>query len=837
MTDCALTVLSGDGEHFLFGIALRRIAALTALGGIDERYDQHLLARQINWLTNLVNARDELRTYDLRIISAPHPGNYLRGRIEIALLCRIERAAEDEARRHALELLRLVESYFDDEYEFELVSRTEDLKSLLQPFPIGATVQVTRRTEMAALDTLRGGWRRLPPGFMQQAVLPPDQSSMSVYHVFPYILTPGSASTLFKLMLMHDEPLALSFRLRPTYLTNAETQFFDRQIARCERYAQVSVSSGGGEDLGSIHPTLQEQARTFRDLFIQSLGVLKDNAAVMRVELAAPHRVPQTVVDMLGAELTQPAGGLGAAEGLKPYLSGGYEFEYLSGESLARAAEAFANLELLLEPDGIAPAEAVRLRYLFDPRESAAAFRFPAPPLQEMPGISVKTSRTQMAPAAVPDCGHLIGHSVHNGRLQPVRLSRDDRRRHLYAVGQTGTGKTTMFESMIMADIGAGAGLCVIDPHGDLIEKLLGKIPKERAEDVVLFDPCDMERPVGFNMLEYETEAQKFFLVQEIIGIIERLLEQWDPAMGGPMFYQHTRMGLLLVMSNPEEMGTLVQFYQIFNSREFYKRFLPLRSSDPVLENFVNEVLARTDYLRTGSEGTSFGSYISSKFEGFVTDPMLRNIFGQQRSTINLREIMDTGQILLVNLSKGRLGEINSRFLGMVMIAKLQAAAMARAAQPIEQRRDFYLYVDEFQNLATPNFGVLLSEARKYRLNLILTNQYVSQVDAKITSAIAGNVGTTISFRVGPVDAELLEREFLSSFNRYDLMNLPNFHTCVSTLIDGQVSKPFSMRTILDESPVDEKLGSAVRELSGLKYGKPRGEVETEIAESLAEAT
>lgn len=216
---------------------------------------------------------------------------------------------------------------------------------------------------------------------------------------------------------------------------------------------------------------------------------------------------------------------------------------------------------------------------------------------------------------------------------------------------------------------------------------------------------------------------------------------------------------------------------------------------------------------------------------------MLRNILGQQRSAIKLRQIMDTGKVLLVNLSKGRLGEINSRFLGMVMIAKLQVAAMARAAQPIEQRRDFYLYVDEFQNLATPNFGVLLSEARKYRLNLILTNQYVSQVDAKITSAIAGNVGTTISFRVGPVDAELLEREFLPAFNRYDLMNLPNFNTFVSTLIDGQVSKLFSMRTILDETAVNERLGAAVRELSRLKYGKPRREVEAEIVESLAEAT
>jgi hypothetical protein len=294
-------------------------------------------------------------------------------------------------------------------------------------------------------------------------------------------------------------------------------------------------------------------------------------------------------------------------------------------------------------------------------------------------------------------------------------------------------------------------------------------------------------------------------------------------------------MGLLLVMSNPDQMGTLVQFYQLFNSDGFYKRFLPLRASDPMLDRFVSGTLSRTDYLRPGSEGSSFGGYITSKFEAFVSDPMLRNIFGQARSTINLTEIMDGGKILLVNLSKGRLGEINSRFLGMVIIAKLQAAAMARAARPIKQRRDFFLYVDEFQNLATLNFPTLLSEARKFRLNLILTNQYVSQVDERITRAIAGNVGTLISFRVGAQDAEQLERDFLPVFTRYDLMNLPNFHTCVSTLIGGHVSKPFSMHTVLDQSPPSAEKAARIREASREKYGRERRKVERAIAESLAD--
>jgi type IV secretory pathway TraG/TraD family ATPase VirD4 len=414
-------------------------------------------------------------------------------------------------------------------------------------------------------------------------------------------------------------------------------------------------------------------------------------------------------------------------------------------------------------------------------------------------------------------------------RENPIRLDT------INAVGQTGTGKSTMFESMILSDIEAGEGLCVLDPHGDLIEKLLYKIPLSRKDDVVILDPRDLEYPVGFNILEYEDESQKYFLLQEIIAIIERLISdsKMDPTIAGPLFFQHMRMALQLVMSNPDDIGTIAQFYQIFNSRNFYKRFLPLRSNDPVLKNWVDAVLSVTDYTRQGSEGSSLGGWVSSKFEGFVNDPMLRNIFGQSHSTINLRDIMDTGKIFLVNLSKGRVGEINSRFFGMIMIAKLQAAAMARASQPIEQRRDFYLYVDEFQNLATSHFETLLSEARKYRLNLILTNQFVTQIDPRITSAIAGNVGTLIVFRVGTLDAEYLEREFLPEFNRYDITNLPNFNTCVTTLVEGQVSKPFSMRTILDKTPMDAIIAAAIKDASRHQFSRDQQRVETEISESM----
>jgi hypothetical protein len=823
--------ISTVGDRNLFAISLSSISTLTALGPRGEHYETELLGRQIDWLTCLINSRDEQATYDLRIISQPHHPLFSRGKLDVVLLCSIGRSTEDQADSRAQELIRLCEAFFEDEYEFSPVSDAGYLEKVRLPFEIGGMAEIARRSELAALDALSGRTRKLPAGFNPRDASPTEHARRSVYHIYPYIPNPVPLDRLCRLMLMQPAPLMVSIRLRPTVLNQAEAVFLDQQIVQCERYAQVSVREPG-ENLELVHPTLQEQARIFQRRFSRVLYGLKDNAALLRVEIAAPHRVPQTIVDVLGAQLTQPAGGLPGSDNLELYLSGGYEFSHLQGEALTRTTRALENVDLVVDTDPLAP-EAGRLRYLFDSAEATAAFRFPAPPAEDLPGLIIKTSRTRLAPAYCSDGGHLIGNSAHNGHEQAVRLSRDDRRRHLYAVGQTGTGKTTMFESMIMADILAGEGLCVIDPHGDLIEKLINKIPKDRAEDVIILDPGDLDRPVGLNLLEYETEAQKYFLIQELIAIVERLLQQVDPAMGGPMFYQHVRMGLLLVMSNPDEPGTLLQFYQVFNSRDFYKRFLPLRSSDPVLEVFVDQTLDRTDYIRQSSDGGSLGGYISSKFEGFVSDPMLRNIFGQQHSTIDVRRALDEGRILLVNLSKGRLGEVNSRFFGMVLIAKLQAAAMARASIPIEQRRDFYVYVDEFQNLATLNFGTLLSEARKYRLNLILTNQYVSQVDPRLTSAIAGNVGTLISFRVGSLDAEYLERDFAPVFNRFDLTSLPNFNTFVSTLIDGQVSKPFSMRTILDETPANEKTGSAVRELSRLKYGKVRSEVEREIGDSL----
>lgn len=817
-----------ENDCRIFAVKLERVALATALSRFGENYYQQFLQRQTDWLNCLINARDERMIYDLRIVCQPNAENYTEGVLQIALLCKMCGSDWEKTADYAIELLRLCQTYFEDEYEFAPVETEEELNFFRQPFKIADSFQITRRSEIAQLDLLFSSPKR-QMGF--KADLKSFAASENrIFHVYPFIPNnAGAVNNLLNLLLRQEKSLAVSFRLLPTSLTESEISFLIKEISRCENYTRTLPAHN--EESGIF--SLQTQAQIFHAHLTRSLAVLKDNAALLNIEIAGEERIPQTLVDVLGSYLTLPTGGgQSNIQDKNAFLSGGYDCSPIAEKHLNKNTKAWKNLEIFYETDKIIPAEAARLRHLFDSTEAVSAFRFPPPAIEEINGLKCKSYRTQLFAGNNKE-GQLIGYSKHNNHRKEVRLSRSDRRRHIYAVGQTGTGKTTMFESMILDDMKNGEGLCVVDPHGDLIDKLLRKIPASRAEDVILFDPGDMQRPIGFNILEYDNESQKHFMIQELLAIIERILQKLDPAMGGPMFFQHSKMVLQLVMSNPKKVGTLAQFYQVFGSKDFYKKFLPLTKPDAILQKFVDETLSKTNYTNIGSDGASFGSYIGSKYEPFVSDPMLRNIFGQPRSTINLKKIMDEGKILLVNLSKGRMGEMNARFFGMVLIAKLQAAAMSRASIPESERRDFYLYVDEFQNLATQNFSVLLAEARKYRLNLILTNQFVTQVSADIMNAITGNVGTIISFRVGSIDAEFLERDFLPTFNRYDLMNLPNFNTYVSTLVDGQVIKPFSMRIVSDFSPEHEELASEIRMNSRINYGSRRETIEKIIEESL----
>ena len=459
--------------------------------------------------------------------------------------------------------------------------------------------------------------------------------------------------------------------------------------------------------------------------------------------------------------------------------------------------------------------------------ELASVFHFPNKSV-ETAHIFWLNAKRAPAPAQIPTSGLFIGQSKYRGVDRSIFISEDDRRRHVYAIGKTGTGKSQLLEEMVMQDITAGHGVAVIDPHGDLIDGILNRMPPERAEEVVYFDPSDVERPMGLNMLEAYTEEQKHYVVTSIVGLMYKLYDPMKTGIIGPRFEHAIRNAMLTVMSVPG--STFVEVVRVLTDSSFVQELLP-KVTDPVIRRYWTDQIAQTaDFHKS-----EVLDYIVSKFGRFVTNKLMRNIIGQSQSSFDFRKIMDEGKILLINLAKGKIGEENSSFLGLILVPKILIAAMSRQEMPEEKRRDFYLYVDEFQNFATPDFAQILSEARKYRLNLIVANQFIGQMEEEVKNAVFGNVGTLISFRVGVTDANYLQHEFQPTFNEPDLINVDRFNAYVKTIVRNEPVKPFSVDLTKDMTHINamrnEKIAQAIVQLSRLKHGRSKELVEAEISQ------
>lgn len=449
----------------------------------------------------------------------------------------------------------------------------------------------------------------------------------------------------------------------------------------------------------------------------------------------------------------------------------------------------------------------------------------------ETPRVKWLKAKEAPPPADLPTKGTIIGESVFRGQARPVYITDDDRRRHIYVVGQTGVGKTTLLANMVAEDLKRGKGFALIEPHGDVAEKILGFIPPERLDDVIYFNPGDRERPLGLNMLEYDFDRpeQKTFIVNEMLNIFDKLYDL--KTTGGPMFEQYMRNALLLLMEDmPNEPATLMEVPRIFTDADYRRRKLA-RITNPIVIDFWEK-----EASKVGGEASlqNMTPYITSKFNNFIANDYMRPIIGQPKSAFNFRKIMDEGKILIVSLSKGRIGDINAGLLGMIFTGKILMSALSRTDMPEEKRRDFYLYIDEFQNFATDAIATTLSEARKYRLALTMAHQYIAQLPEKIRDAVFGNVGSQIVMRVGAQDAEFLVKQFEPTFNENDLIGIDNFNAYVKLLINGQTSKPFNMRTLPPERPNTELI-SKVLEYSRRKYGADLQEVEREVYRRLRE--
>ncbi|MBU1119405.1 type IV secretory system conjugative DNA transfer family protein [Patescibacteria group bacterium] len=627
-----------------------------------------------------------------------------------------------------------------------------------------------------------------------------------------------------------DEGGAIQILARPAAGKWAKTgNKIAREMMQGKGYDEVTA--GGlvkgirsfGKTMQGVTQTQQERMQQGQQPYDDSRRLTQlEEETVKGIEEKANKLVYEVVIRVLASSQTKERANL-----LLENIVGAFQqFSSPSMNSFYRAKESLRKLILNFVFRYFNNSKKI----ILNTEELASLFHLPTK-YNETPNILLLTSKKAPPPLNVSKEGILIGNNVYRGVKTEIKIDRKDRLRHMYVIGKTGGGKSTLMENLAVQDIQNGDGVCVVDPHGDLIENILLNIPKERVDDVVIFEPFNLERPVGLNMLECYQEEQKDFVVQEMIAIFYKL---FPPEMIGPMFEHNMRNVMLTLMANPEG-GTIVEIPRMFSDEDFQKQRVSF-VKDPVVRAYWEQEMAKTsDFHKSEMLG-----YLISKVGRFVENEMMRNIIGQTKSGFNVRDVMDNNQILLVNLSKGKTGEVNSDLLGLIIVSKIQMAAMARADIPEEQRKDFYLYIDEFQNYTTDSIATILSEARKYKLGLTVAHQYIAQLttgeggkqDTTIRDAIFGNVGTIISYRVGVDDAETFSREFHPVFDENDVMNIEKYNAYAKLMIDGTASKPFNMEIPMPFSMLggSREQAEAIKQLSRMKYGRDRVEVEEEIS-------
>ncbi len=462
--------------------------------------------------------------------------------------------------------------------------------------------------------------------------------------------------------------------------------------------------------------------------------------------------------------------------------------------------------------------------------ELASLYHFPHTKFNSIPGVVWQNYKIVKAPNNIPKEGILLGHNVYRNQKIPIHIKKNDRFRHFYVIGQTGTGKSSIFQSMIRQDMENGDGLCVIDPHGSLIDSILPFVPSSRIDDVIIFDPSDTERPMGLNLLEAQTEEERDMVALDAMNLMIKL---FDEEIFGPRIQDYFRNGVLTLMADPQG-GSLTDIVKLFTDEGFQRAKIS-HVKNPIVRSFWNNQMAKTG----AREKAEIIPYFAAKFGAFITNSMLRNIIGQTKSAFDFSKSMQEGKILLMNLSKGTTGDINSKLLGLILVSKLQMATLRRQKQLSEGRtpRDFFLYIDEFQNYVTDSIESILSEARKYRLSLNIAHQYINQIDTSnqkkgvnLKDAIFGNVGTMMCYKIGAQDAEYMAKEMAPSFTDHDLVNIDKYQAVIKLSIDTQPSKPFSITPLNPyiESG-NEEMKIALKQISRLTYGRSKKFVEKEI--------
>jgi tetratricopeptide (TPR) repeat protein len=740
-------------------------------------------------------------TFALRMISTPHSQIPERGQLTIAFLVRVSAGDAHSSRHRALALWRSLKNILpnQDKFVFEPVFDETELKKLLEPFPVASVAEIVRRENTLS----RRGDR---------------------YVVYPFTAGIIDLHGVCWALLRSASPAMLSIHLVPTTLMSWEQIALENMMLNGGHLARQKVVKAEGvqssDSVSEWWQTLSSmgQVQTNRHL----VNNLRTGAYIMGINVVTSDATGALLPAQIASSL------FGSIRPVGDAMCGGYEIVRARAEmEWTQACRNISNIDVENWVFSSSPGNSVRLRHLVSEGEAALAFRLPIPDGEGLPGLPVIRAKRVPPPDNLPDRGVCLGESVMHVGGSGLRINQcqDDRRRHAYVVGKTGVGKSNLLKNLALQDICAGHGVCVIDPHGDLIDDMLPLIPDNRMEDVIVFDASDDEYPIGLNLLEARSESEKPQIVNEFIGLLVRMYDpQNTGGIVGPRFQHNVRNAMLTVMAM--EGSTLIEVVRALTDIKYVKKNLH-HVTDPIVLNYWEKQIANTSDFHK----SEILDYIVSKFSRFIGDQRIRNIVGQRKTTVDFRKVMDERRILLVNLSKGKIGPENAQFLGLLLVQRLLLTSLGRADMAAEDRADFMLYVDEFQNFATKMFATVLSEGRKYGVSATVANQYLTQLDPFIREAIFGNIGTMVSFQLGTRDAKEIVHDMYPVFGVDDLLNLPKYTACVKLLVDGVSSRPFTMRTLLDLSSPNKKRAQRIRQQSRERYGRPAKELTQEVLE------
>ena len=758
-------------------------------------------------LIQALAAWDEDTVFELHYKAWPNILYQTQGRLETTLTLTCKGRSEAEIKERLIEshlsIVPLLNSHLP-EITFKPVKDLHELQKRVQPIQTNQIVCVHRRNELIKLAKISE-----PISIQSFGKEFNDRETKRQYtdrkieieHIFPFLPASDDWAVLFKALMNQLDPVQIIIRLKPINPLQQDNGRLEQTISCCE---QIMESNQDG--LPEYH-----KARQLRYAALKRLGQLAGASFQTGVFVLKAGAADPGLARVVGRSMADT----GAMENEEDLFQGGFACSLLD-QSLSNCRDYFYELEP------------------YSVQEAATVFRFPIPPFDDIPGLPVQRARTCQAflpGSKATSNGLRLFVNSHQGIRQPVMQSLKDRMKHTFVLGQTGTGKSTLLESMILQDIRAGHGLAVIDPHGDLVEPILGKIPKERSRDVIYFDMLDREYPIGLNLLEWKTIEDRDMIIDDLYLTLQRLYDNIREAFG-PVFETHFRNMLKLLMGDTHHdhfVPTLLEFSLCYQDKSF-RSWLKKLVRDQQVVGFVNQV------EKMYGEGSldNVSTYITSKLSRFVGDITLKRIIGQEKTSLDFEHIMNTGKILLVKMGKGRFGPVVSGLLANQLVSKFKLAAMKRGELPVDQRRDFFLYVDEAHNLPVENFMELLSEARKYRMGLIMATQYASQLSSRdlgqdLLSAVLGNVGSLILFRIGQQDAPKLAPILQPRFNSLDLVNLPDWQGYAKPQLGRNVIQPFSFETEKDNTYYSDNRARINREFSRNKYGRYYQEVDEQI--------